>query len=157
MPPFPLSFVLSHSLTNVCSLTLTHKRIHAYIHIQLMDEFGYSSDPIVIGTRFAFSGRLASTEEGEVGKASGTCTIGSDLNTDFSLCTFYLTLMEKQDKGMIALTGNTDSVGGYLQVTATGGNLRTHSQGTANLAYDPAGNPILYLLIRFSSSSTSSM
>jgi hypothetical protein len=116
-----------------------------------MDEFGYNSEPIAIGTRFAFSGRLA-TDEFQVGKSTGTCTIGSDLNTNFALCTIYLTFNSDGDmgKGTMVLTGNTDEVGGFMQVTGSGADLFATTAGSANLVFDPAGNPIVYILIRLS-------
>ena len=114
-----------------------------------MDEFGYNSEPIALGTRFAFSGRLA-TDEYQVGRSSGTCTIGSDMNTNFAVCTFYLTFNSdgEMGQGTIALTGNTDEVGGYMQVTGAGSDFFTNTEGSANLVFDPAGNPIIYILIR---------
>jgi hypothetical protein len=114
-----------------------------------MDEFGYSTKDIKIGTKFAFSGRVA-TDEFQVGTSSGTCTIGSDKNTNFALCTFYLSFNSdgKNGKGTVTLTGNTDDVGGYMQVTGTGGDLINTNEGNAHLVFDPAGNPIVYILIR---------
>ena len=114
-----------------------------------MDEFGYNMDNIAIGTKFAFSGRLA-TDSYHVGQSTGTCTIGSDVNTNFALCTFFLTFNTEgmYGFGTVSLTGNTDEIGGYLQVTGTSGDLAATSQGTANLVFDPAGNPIIYILIR---------
>lgn len=50
--------------------------------------------------------------------------------------------------GTVALSGNTDEAGGYLQVTGTSGDLAATARGTANLIFDPAGNPIIYILIR---------
>jgi hypothetical protein len=114
-----------------------------------MDEFGYSKETIALGTKFAFSGRLG-TDEFIVGQSSGTCTIGSDINTNFACCTFFLTFNTEgmYGFGTVALSGNTDEVGGNLQVTGTSGDLAATSQGTASLVFDPAGNPIIYILIR---------
>lgn len=114
-----------------------------------MDEFGYNTEEIKLGTKFAFSGRLA-TDEFHVGQSSGSCTIGSDVNTNFALCTIYMSFNSDgtYGQGTVTLTGNTDDVGGYLQVTGTGADLASTSKGSANVAFDPAGNPIIYILIR---------
>lgn len=114
-----------------------------------MDEFGYSKDVIALGTKFAFSGRLA-TDQFQVGTASGSCTIGSDINTNFACCTFFLTFTTEgmYGYGTVALSGNTDEEGGYMQVTGTSGDLAATPRGNANLVFDPAGNPIIYILIR---------
>lgn len=114
-----------------------------------MDEFAYNSDPIALGTRFAYAGRL-STETTQIGTSSGTCTVGSNVNTDYALCTFYLTFNSDGVHGFstVAIAGNTDQVGGYLQVTGTGGDLSATYRGDASLVFDPAGNPIMYVLIR---------
>ncbi len=114
-----------------------------------MDEFGYNTEDIALGTKFAFSGRL-STDEFQVGQASGSCTIGSNINNNFALCTFYLSFNSygTYGQGTVTLSGNTDDVGGYLQVTGTGADLASSNKGSANLVFDPAGNPIIYILIR---------
>lgn len=113
-----------------------------------MDEFGYSTADIRIGTRFAFSGRLAS-ENYHVGNGSGVCTIASDINTNFGLCNFYLKFNQDGDSGFgtLTLAGNTDDVGGVLQVTGSGGDLKGRNQGLARLAFDPSGGPVIYILI----------
>ena len=114
----------------------------------MLDEFGYSTTEVSIGTRFAFTGRV-STAEYRVGDSSGVCTIGSNINTNFALCTIYLKFFTEgpHSFGTVALTGNTDDVGGFLQVTGTGGDLAETPQGSANVVFDPAGNPLLYLRI----------
>lgn len=52
--------------------------------------------------------------------------------------------------GTIVLTGNTDKVGGFMQVTGSGADLFATTTGSASLVFDPAGNPIVYILIRLS-------
>lgn len=115
----------------------------------MLDEFAYSTTEISIGTRFGFTGRL-STDEFLVGSSSGMCTIGSDVNTNFASCMFYLTFNSEgsSGSGTVALSGNTDEVGGYLQVTGTGGDLAGVNNGSANLLFDPTGVPIIYLMLR---------
>ena len=114
-----------------------------------MDELGYNKETIGLGTRFAFSGRLA-TDDSEVGQSSGSCTIGSDINANLALCTFFLKFNTEgmHGVGTVSISDNTDDIGGYLQVTGTSGDLSNTSTGTATIVFDPAGNPIIYILIR---------
>jgi hypothetical protein len=111
-----------------------------------MDEFAYSGS-LSIGTKFAFSGRIA-TDEATLGKSSGTCTISSDESTEFTCCEVYLTFDTGSGGiGTVALSGNTDDIGGMLQVTGAADDFTGSNQGYATFLFDPAGNPIIYTLL----------
>jgi hypothetical protein len=111
-----------------------------------MDEYAYSG-PLSIGTKFAFSGRIA-TDEATLGKSSGTCTVASDNRTEFTCCDFYLAFDTGiGGVGTVTLSGNTDDIGGWMQVTGTADDFASSNQGYATLLFDPAGNPIIYTLL----------
>ncbi len=119
-----------------------------------MEEFAYSNGAedvadIKIGTKFAFSGKIATKAE-ELGVASGTCTVTSDVKVELSYCTIF----HKVDTdnfggfGTVMLSGSTDEVGGRLLVTGTSGSLQGSQNGYAMIQFDPAGNPVIYVLLR---------
>jgi hypothetical protein len=119
-----------------------------------MDEFAYSNGAddvkdITIGTKFAFSGKIATKAE-ELGLASGTCTVTSDVKVELSYCTIF----HKVDtdnfggSGTVMLSGSTDEVGGRLLVTGTAGSLQGSQNGYAMIQFDPVGNPVIYVLLR---------
>jgi hypothetical protein len=64
-----------------------------------------------------------------------------------TICDFYLNLYGDYGYGPVALSGTTDEVGGYMQVTGAGGDFP--NSGYATVEFDPAGNPILYMLLTF--------
>jgi hypothetical protein len=119
-----------------------------------MDEFDYSNgaedvSDIRIGTKFAFSGRIATKAE-ELGVASGTCTVTSDVQVDLSYCTIYHRIDTDNFGGFgtVMLSGSTDEIGGRLLVTGTAGSLQGTQNGYAMIQFDPAGNPVIYVLLR---------
>lgn len=112
-----------------------------------MDERGANTDPLALGSRVSFSGRL-NTNETEVGKGLGSCTVVDASSTSFlSMCTIFLTYTLDGEKGVLAMTGSTDEVGGLLQVTGTGGDLLSKDGGAADLVFDPDDLPLIYLSI----------
>jgi hypothetical protein len=113
-----------------------------------MDEYARGSQDVAMGSNFAFSGRLA-TDDYLVGRSSGTCVVDSEINTELALCTFYLKFNAEGDYGhsTVSMTGTTDETGGHMQVTGTGADLSTSTEGYASLVFDPAGNPVIYLMI----------
>ena len=111
-----------------------------------MDEYAYSKEDIDIGTVFAYNGRVVTATE-VIGYASGSCTIASEENIDYTCCDFYLQLYGSHGSGPVALTGNTDEIGGRMEVTGAGGDFS--NQGYADLLFDPAGYAIIYTLIQF--------
>jgi hypothetical protein len=120
----------------------------------MMDEFGYSNgttslEKIHIGTKFAFTGRIVTRAE-ELGKASGTCTITSDIEKEMSICQIYHRIDTDNfgGYGTVIASGSTDEIGGRLLVTGTGGSLGAVTDGHASVQFDPAGNPIIYVLLK---------
>lgn len=119
-----------------------------------MDEFGYSNgattlEEISIGSKFAFTGRIVTRAE-ELGKASGTCTITSDTQKELSYCQIYHRIDTDNfgGYGTVMTSGSTDEIGGRLLVTGTGGSLETMMEGYASVQFDPAGNPVIYVLLK---------
>mmetsp|Transcript_613 Transcript_613/g.1330 ORF Transcript_613/g.1330 Transcript_613/m.1330 type:complete len:493 (+) Transcript_613:248-1726(+) len=120
----------------------------------LMDEFRYSRgvesvDDIGIGTKFAFTGRIATKAE-ELGIASGSCTVTSDFAKELSYCDIYHKIDTDNYGGFgsVIVAGTVDAVGGRLLVTGTGGSLQRTHEGYATVQFDPAGNPVLYVLLQ---------
>jgi len=120
----------------------------------MMDEFGYSNgattiEEIAIGTKFAFSGRIATKAE-ELGKASGTCTITSNIKKEMSYCQIYHSIDTDNFGGLgtVMTSGSADEVGGRLLVTGSGGSLESVRDGYAMIQFDPAGNPVIYVLLK---------
>jgi hypothetical protein len=120
---------------------------------QLMDEFAYSNgattiSELSIGTKFAFSGRV-STKAEELGVASGSCTITSDIKKELAYCQIHHQVDTDNFGGFgtVMLSGSTDEVGGRLLVTGTGGTFESYSEGYAMVQFDPAGNPVIYVLL----------
>jgi len=133
----------------------------------IMDDYNYSNDAettndIGIGTKFAFTGRIVTKAE-ELGSAVGTCTVTSNINTELSYCEIF----HKIDTdnyggfGVVQTSGTSDEVGGRLLITGTGGSLSkvggSASSGSGSTAtdkgysmvqFDPAGNPVLYVLLK---------
>ena len=119
-----------------------------------MDDFGYSNGAesvadISIGTKFAFTGRIVTKAE-ELGVASGTCTVTSDIKKELSYCQIYHKIDTDNFGGFgsVMVAGTADEVGGRLLVTGTGGALQTTNNGYAMVQFDPAGNPVLYVLLK---------
>jgi hypothetical protein len=120
----------------------------------MMDEFDYSNDvdgvsEITIGTRLAFTGRIVTKAE-ELGVASGTCTVTSDVQTDLSYCTIFHKIDTDNfgGYGTVMASGSVDEVGGRLSVTGTGGTLAANQDGYAMVQADPAGNPVIYVMLK---------
>ena len=119
-----------------------------------MDDFRYSNgvesiDDIQIGTKFGFTGRIATQAE-ELGVASGSCTVTSNIKKELSYCDIYHKIDTDNYGGFgsVMVAGTADEVGGRLLVTGTGGSLQSTSQGYALIQFDPAGNPVLYVLLK---------
>mmetsp|Transcript_5647 Transcript_5647/g.8478 ORF Transcript_5647/g.8478 Transcript_5647/m.8478 type:complete len:199 (-) Transcript_5647:133-729(-) len=120
--------------------------------VVIMEETAYSPMPsgntVPIGTKFAFSGEITTSED-EMGRASGTCTVASEQDEDLTVCDVFLKFYFADGEGTVALTGHTDAIDGHFQVTGTGGILSdNNSGGGARIYFDPAGNPILYVLLQ---------
>jgi hypothetical protein len=120
----------------------------------MMDEFDYSNDAsevtdIRIGTKFAFTGRIVTKAE-ELGVASGSCTVTSDVQVDLTYCVIYHKIDTDNfgGYGTVMVSGSTDAVGGRLLVTGTGGTLASTQDGYAMIQFDPAGNPVIYVLLK---------
>ena len=120
----------------------------------MMDEFKYSNDAtkiedITIGTKFGFNGRIVTKAE-ELGVATGTCTVTSDVATDLTYCVIYHKIETDNfgGYGTVTVSGTTDEVGGRLLVTGTGGTMSQENRGYAMVQFDPAGNPVLYVLLK---------
>jgi len=120
----------------------------------MMEEFRYSNDAesvedIAIGTKFGFSGKIVTKAE-ELGVASGTCTVTSDIKKELSYCEIYHKIETDNfgGHGSVMVVGAADEVGGRFLVTGTGGSLASTSQGYAMVQFDPAGNPVLYVLLK---------
>lgn len=120
----------------------------------MMDEFDYSNgantiQDITIGTKFAFTGRIVTKAE-ELGKASGTCTITSNAKKELSYCQIYHRLDTDNfgGYGTVMVSGSTDEIGGRLLVTGTGGSFESSQDGYAMIQFDPAGNPVIYVLLK---------
>jgi len=120
----------------------------------IMEDFGYSAgidsiDDITIGTKFGFTGRIATKAE-DLGIASGSCTVTSDIKKELSYCDIYHKIDTDNFGGFgsVMVAGTADEVGGRLLVTGTGGSLQSTSQGYAMVQFDPAGNPVLYVLLK---------
>lgn len=120
----------------------------------IMEDFRYangieSMDDITIGTKFGFTGRITTKAE-DLGKASGSCTVTSAIEKELSYCDIY----QKIDTdnyggfGTVITAGTADEVGGRYLVTGTGGSLQSTSQGYGMIQYDPAGNPVIYVLLK---------
>ena len=105
---------------------------------------GYTAAPI--GTKFAFTGEISTTYD-EWGRASGHCTVASEQEDDLTVCDFFLKFYFSDGDGLVALTGHTDSMDGHFQVTGSGGVLGATTSGAGRVYFDPAGNPVLYVLI----------
>ena len=119
-----------------------------------MEDFRYSDgieslDDITIGTKFGFSGRIVTQAE-ELGVASGSCTVTSALNKELSYCDIYHKIDTDNfgGYGSVVIAGTADEVGGRLLVTGTGGSLQSTNKGYAMVQFDPAGNPVLYVLLK---------
>ena len=117
-----------------------------------MDEYWYSTRPRTHGAKFAYKGRLM-TKDYHIGTSSGQCIIISAENVDSAICDFHLEFHTDggYGRGILTMSGNTDDKGGYMQVTGTGGDLPYSPGGTAVLNFDPAGNPVIYILLRLDS------
>ncbi|KAG7338915.1 hypothetical protein IV203_034585 [Nitzschia inconspicua] len=120
----------------------------------MMDNFGYSKgastlEEISIGTKFAFSGRIVTRAE-ELGKASGTCTVTSSIEKELSYCQFYHRIDTDNfgGYGTVVISGSADEIGGRLLVTGTGGSFESVHEGFASVQFDPAGNPVIYVLLK---------
>jgi hypothetical protein len=124
-----------------------------------MEEFSYNVERLAdigLGSKFAYTGRVSSDEEDigtrrEIGSASGSCTFTSEVNLMETQCNFYITMDNTEGffgYGTFLATGQMDNVGGRLHVTGAEYDFNTVSGGSVNLVFDPAGNPIFYVLIR---------
>lgn len=124
-----------------------------------MEEFSYNIDSreeLGLGVKFAFTGIVSSDEEAigqrrDIGSASGSCTITSDVDLNETFCTFYITIDTTEGFfgfGTFIATGQIDDVGGKLHVTGAEYDFNTLSRGGVNLVFDTTGNPIFYVLIR---------
>jgi len=120
----------------------------------IMDDFRYSDgveslDDIKIGTKFGFTGRIATKAE-ELGSASGSCTVTSDIKKEMSYCDIYHRIDTDNFGGFgsIMVAGTADEVGGRLLVTGSGGSLQSTPNGYAMIQFDPAGNPVIYVLLK---------
>jgi len=120
----------------------------------IMDDFRYSNgvesmDDIKIGTKFGFTGRIATKAE-ELGTASGSCTVTSDIKKEMSYCDIYHKIDTDNfgGYGSVMVAGTADEVGGRLLVTGTGGSLQSTPSGYAMIQFDPAGNPVIYVLLK---------
>jgi len=120
----------------------------------VMEDFRYSNgvqnlEDIQIGTKFGFTGRIVTQAE-ELGVASGSCTVTSDINKELSYCDIYHKIDTDNfgGYGSVMVAGTADDIGGRFLVTGTGGSLQTTSQGYAMVQFDPAGNPVLYVLLK---------
>ena len=80
------------------------------------------------------------TNDFHVGNSVGHCIIDSDVNPESMSCDFYLDFFMDggYGRGVVALSGSTDELGGYMQVTAVGGDLPNSKGGHALLKFDPA-------------------
>ena len=119
-----------------------------------MEDFRYSNgissiEDITIGTKFAFTGRIATKAE-DLGVASGSCTITSNIQKELSYCDIFHRIDTDNygGYGSVMVAGTADSVGGRLLVTGTGGSLQSMNSGYAMIQFDPAGNPVLYVLLK---------
>ena len=122
--------------------------------LQIMDDFRYSNDAaslddIGLGTKFGFTGRIVTKAE-ELGIASGSCTVTSDIKKELSYCDIYHKIDTDNFGGFgsVMVAGTADEVGGRLLVTGTGGSLQSTSSGYTMIQFDPAGNPVLYVLLK---------
>lgn len=120
----------------------------------LMEDFRYSAgidtvDDIKIGTKFGFTGKIATRAE-DLGVASGSCTVTSDIKKELSYCDIYHKIDTDNFGGFgsVMVAGTADEVGGRLLVTGTGGSLQSTRKGYAMVQFDPAGNPVLYVLLK---------
>jgi len=120
----------------------------------LMEDFRYSAgidtvDDIKIGTKFGFTGKIATKVE-DLGVASGSCTVTSDIKKELSYCDIYHKIETDNFGGFgsVMVAGTADEVGGRLLVTGTGGSLQSTRKGYAMVQFDPAGNPVLYVLLK---------
>jgi len=123
----------------------------------IMDDYNYSNDAetthdIGIGTKFAFTGRIVTKAE-ELGTAVGTCTVTSDENLNLSYCEVFHKISTDNygGFGIVHTAGTADEVGGRFLITGTGGSLSKDAatdQGYAMVQFDPAGNPVLYVLLK---------
>jgi len=120
----------------------------------MMEDFRYSNgaesvEQIDIGTKFGFSGRIVTKAE-ELGVASGSCTVTSDIKKELSYCDIFHKIETDNFGGFgsVMVAGSADEVGGRFLVTGTGGSLQSTHQGYAMVQFDPAGNPVLYVLLK---------
>eukprot|EP00537_Pseudo-nitzschia_pungens_P012251 CAMPEP_0172386418 /NCGR_PEP_ID=MMETSP1061-20121228/3980_1 /TAXON_ID=37318 /ORGANISM="Pseudo-nitzschia pungens, Strain cf. pungens" /LENGTH=326 /DNA_ID=CAMNT_0013115801 /DNA_START=265 /DNA_END=1245 /DNA_ORIENTATION=- len=120
----------------------------------MMEDFRYSNgaesvEQIGIGTKFGFSGRIVTKAE-ELGVASGSCTVTSDIKKELSYCDIFHRIETDNFGGFgsVMVAGSADEVGGRFLVTGTGGSLQSTHQGYAMVQFDPAGNPVLYVLLK---------
>eukprot|EP00536_Pseudo-nitzschia_multiseries_P013259 jgi/Psemu1/34586/gm1.34586_g len=120
----------------------------------MMEDFGYSNgaksiEEISIGTKFGFSGKIVTKAE-ELGVAHGTCTVTSDIKKELSYCDIYHKIETDNfgGYGSVMVAGTADEVGGRFLVTGTGGSLQSTNQGYAMVQFDPAGNPVIYVLLK---------
>jgi len=120
----------------------------------IMEDFRYSNgiesmDDITIGTKFGFTGRIATKAE-DLGKASGSCTVTSAIEKELSYCDIYHKIDTDNYGGFgsVIAAGTADEVGGRYLVTGTGGSLQSTSQGYGMIQFDPAGNPVIYVLLK---------
>jgi hypothetical protein len=103
-----------------------------------------------LGTKFAFNGDLATDEEGVIGRISGSCTVTSNSNIDLTTCDMYGQLNKSDksgDSGIFVATGPTDSVGGRLLIKGSELDFAGSTGGALSLVFDPAGNPIFYMML----------
>jgi hypothetical protein len=126
-----------------------------------MEEFSYNvdrRDELGLGTKFVFTGIVAADEEvngqrQNIGTASGSCTLTSEVNLNETLCMMYITIDTTEGAfghGTFLATGQIDDVGGKLHVTGAEYDFNALSGGGVNLVFDTTGNPIFYVLIRLS-------
>lgn len=119
-----------------------------------MEEFQYtggvsSLDQITLGTKFSFSGRIV-TEAEELGDATGVCTVTSAIKKEMTYCDIYMKIDTDNFGGFgtVVMAGSADEMGGRMLVTGTGGALQRTQKGYGMIRFDPAGNPVIYVLLK---------
>lgn len=97
----------------------------------VMDDFRYSDgveslSDIQIGTKFGFTGRIVTQAE-NLGLASGSCTVTSDIKKELSYCDIFHRIDTDNfgGYGSVMVAGTADEIGGRFLVTGTGGSLQT--------------------------------
>eukprot|EP00531_Pseudo-nitzschia_arenysensis_P019172 CAMPEP_0116140972 /NCGR_PEP_ID=MMETSP0329-20121206/14137_1 /TAXON_ID=697910 /ORGANISM="Pseudo-nitzschia arenysensis, Strain B593" /LENGTH=326 /DNA_ID=CAMNT_0003636131 /DNA_START=52 /DNA_END=1033 /DNA_ORIENTATION=- len=108
----------------------------------VMDDFRYSDgveslSDIQIGTKFGFTGRIVTQAE-NLGLASGSCTVTSDIKKELSYCDIFHRIDTDNfgGYGSVMVAGTADEIGGRFLVTGTGGSLQTTTQGYAMVQFD---------------------